>query len=170
MDTQPALPADRFLQGLYEDTIRSVLAALPPPIDDSPEGRGVRDAAIWALVRQLAPADREQSALVVRYIAARAYGEHCRHEANGLPSSSRQAQRLIAEANHMGQLAKQAHSALETAQSKRRRQEGSEPARAPEPAPAILPSRPVVQTTAAQPVPAPWPRPALRVIQGGLAS
>ncbi len=190
MDTHQPQQSDPALLAFHENLAESLRAVLPPPIDSTPEHLTVSHDAVLALVRRLAPVDAAEAMLTSRYIVARVHGVHCEYQAREHPPGSKPAMQLIAQSARLGREAMRIWSLLATAQDERRRREATNAAalptspphgggpstdsglaaEAPSGAAAAPPAQPPTPPEEAKPAPPRRSPPALRIIQGGLAS
>jgi len=190
MDTYQTPQSDSALLAFHVRLAESLCAVLPPPLDATPEGVTNSHNAVLALVRRLGPVDDAEAELAFRYTVARVNGVHCEYQAREHPRGSKPAMKLIAQGARLAREGMGIWSMLATVQDERRRREktnvvalptslphGGEPvadsgvaAEAPAGAAAAPPAQSPASPAEAKPDRPRRSPPALRIIQGGLAS
>lgn len=75
MLTDPILPTDKFP---YQRNILAELrAVLPPPSEDSPEARDIRDRLAMDVIRGLQPKTLDEVTVAFNYVVLYAQANHC---------------------------------------------------------------------------------------------
>ncbi len=195
MNAQPP-PSDPALRISYVRLVDTLRAGLPPPLSNTPGQSGPpseyaiarRDAAAFAMIASLDPADAIEADLAVQYVVASAHATHALHQARQHPPSSEAAIKLRGQSAQLEQDAQCTRSLLRARQVARRRRQAADAvarktAARSSPgqsaggglasqggaavAPPAQPPAPPEETKPAAPRRSP---PALRIIQGGLAS
>jgi glucosamine 6-phosphate synthetase-like amidotransferase/phosphosugar isomerase protein len=189
MDTYPS-QIDPALMAKYDQVMQTVRATLPPPIGNMPEDLVRRDAQAMDLVVCLAPADETEAALVTQYVVTGAHARYCIWQIGQYSPVSDEAMKLRKQAASLMEQSGRTRSRLLAVQEARYKREAAANVAArpgspvqdaaqaigsggatPDGSGAAMP--PAQQPVPAEPIkPAP-PRsspPALRLIQGGLAS
>ena len=201
MNTQQPDPA---LRALYANLVQTLVAALPPPIDSTPEDPESdqedaltrRNHAAIAVLASLAPADATEARLAVQYVAASAHATYCLSLVQQHPPTSEPAMKLRTQFARFEREALRSRSLLLTIQEQRYEREAANRAAGPtssrpgrgqgaggglatpggaaaSPAQSPPPpteTKPVPPAEVAKPAPPRHSPPALRIIQGGLAS
>ena len=75
METQPQNPPIDLPAQAYRHLMHTLIALLPPPIEDTPEATLARNHAAIARIAALAPVNAEEAELAAQCIAARAQAE-----------------------------------------------------------------------------------------------
>jgi len=187
MDTQQPQQSDPAVQARYDHLVQSLRAALPPPMGRTPEDIARRNAAAIDLAVSLAPADAAEVALTIKYVVAGAHADHCLWLALRHPPTSGMGLRLRTQDAGFIREGQRNRSLLLTMQEERQRRaattgaaqrtppshsggQDADSLASPGDAVAALPAQPPAPPGETKPAPARRPRPALRLIQGGLAS
>jgi hypothetical protein len=193
MDTQQPQPSDPALRALYDRLAQMLRATLPPPIGDpagetgssSRQALARRDAAAFAVITSLAPADATEGALAAHYVIASAHAAHSLWQAGQHPPASEPAMKLRKQYARFTREALRSRSRLLRLQEARdKREAANADARPKSPQDGEghgtgggLPTSDEVMAQPAQPPPSetkPTPPrrspPTLRLIQGGLAN
>jgi len=105
--------------------VHTLHTSLPLPADDSPEARAHRDNAAIAEVASLLPVNAEEAAIAARCVAANAYAMDCLRLARLHPDDSRHVLRCNAQSASMMRQARAFRTALDRAQTARRKREAA---------------------------------------------
>jgi len=197
MDPQPPPQSDPALLAFYDRLAPTLRAALPPPIGNPPEGPGStpeqalarRDAAAIALVTSLAPADAAEAALAVQYVVAGAHASYSLWQVQQHPPVSEAAMKLRTQFARFSRESRRSRSLLLTLQEDRHKRAAADMAArkktspphgegqsaggglaSPGGAAVAPPDQPPAPSEETKPAPPRRSPPALRLIQGGLAS
>jgi hypothetical protein len=122
----PSPPPDLTLQlprDLYYEVIRTLRAALPPPVPDSEENLIRRDNAAIADVASLLPANGEEVALAAQFVAANAQALHCLRLAHEHAANPSRVLQCTAQSASMMRQARGARALLLRVQAARQKRE-----------------------------------------------
>jgi len=188
MDPHPPHLTDPALVVLCNGVAETLHAALPELVGNTPEALAARDAVAMRLVAALAPADAAEAALAAQSVVAGAHAFHCQWLAQQYSPASELGMKLRAQSAGFEHEAERSRSLLLTIQKKRRKREAANVAARPKSPPhgrgqdaggglatqggaaVAQPALPPAPQEATKPAPARRSPPALRLIQGGLAS
>ena len=139
-------PAPSECPSAYRQVAHYLLASLPPPPDDTPEWRALRDRAAEAALAALRPANEMEAMLAAQFIAASAQALDCLRLAH-LPGTDT-AVFLKCSAQAAGMM-RQSQAALRTLERLRTEREWTTAVKAPPPAARPVPEKPKGDTRAA---------------------
>ncbi len=122
----PAVQLHREIQRRAADTLRGML---PPPIDDTPEARAIRDHAALAEVASLVPASPAEARLAANHVAAMDHASDCLRQVGLHAADPRRADQFRAQAASMGREARGYFNALVRLQVVRKKREADDPSR-----------------------------------------
>jgi hypothetical protein len=125
MDPSPE-PPDLTLQlprDTYHQLIRTLRAALPPPVTDAPEDLVRRDNAAIAHIAALFPATGDEASLAATYVAANARAMDCLRLAHQYPADPNLILKFTAQSGNMMRQARATWSLLLRVQAERRKRE-----------------------------------------------
>ena len=122
-------PADILPRATYHQVIHTLRALLPPPLTDSPDDAAYRELAAIAHVASLLPANPDEAHLAAQYVAASAQALDLLRLARAYPNDPGLILKCTARSAGMMREARGWRTALQRAQSDRRKREANPAAR-----------------------------------------
>jgi hypothetical protein len=141
----PATPTDTLSGSLYLELAHTLRKNLPAPVTDSPEDAALRERAAIEHAASLLPATADEANLAALYVAASAQALDCLRLARLYPNDTAVVLKCTAQSASMMRQARAFRTALDRAQTARRKREAAPDADAagqPEPAPVAHPPSP----------------------------
>jgi len=119
-------PALQFQRDAYHELSHTLRSMLPPPIEDTEEGRARRDRVALGKVAAMAPANPVEADLAAYHVAAMAHVAHCVREAEQSGGDRKRVAQLEAQAIRMGREARGYISKFVLLQTARRKREATQ--------------------------------------------
>jgi hypothetical protein len=130
--TPTPIPADTLPSSIYRELAHTLRKNLPAPVTDSPEDAARRDRAAIGHAASLLPATSDEANLAALYVAASAQALDCLRLARLYPNDPTVVLKCTAQSASMMRQARAFRTALDRAQTARRKREAAPDADATE--------------------------------------